>query len=241
MSTIQTERGMRIHYFQHVPFEGLGSIEQWGRANAHHLTATRFYENDPLPDVDHLDWLIVMGGPMGAYDERRYAWLVEEKRFIERAIKRDKVVIGICLGSQLIADVLGAKVYPNQVKEIGWFPIELTDAGKCSPLFSFLPKKLVVFHWHGDTFDLPPEAIHIARSEACHHQAFVVGQHVIGLQFHLESTPKSVENMIRNCPGELIEDRYVQNSDHILGQKKDFKYINGVMSELLARIQQGQS
>lgn len=232
---------MRIHYFQHVPFEGPGSIEPWVRANDHHLTVSRFYENDPLPDVDHLDWLIVLGGPMGTYDERRYAWLVEEKRFIERAIKRDKVVIGICLGSQLIADVLGARVYPNQVKEIGWFPIELTDAGQRSPLFSFLPKKLVVFHWHGDTFDLPPGAVHIARSEGCRHQAFVIGQYVIGLQFHLESTPESVENIIRNCPGELIEDRYVKNAGQMLGRKEDFEYINRAMGELLARVQQGQS
>jgi GMP synthase (glutamine-hydrolysing) len=202
------------------------------------LTATRFYENDPLPDVGHLDWLIVLGGPMGTYDERRYAWLVEEKRFIERAIQRGKVVIGICLGSQLIAHVLGARVYPNLVKEIGWFPIELTEAGQRSPLFSFLPKKPVVFHWHGDTFDLPPGAVHIARSEGCRHQAFVVGQHVIGLQFHLESTPESVESIIRNCPGELIEDRYFQNADQMLGRREDFEYINRAMDELLARLMQ---
>lgn len=228
---------MRIHYFQHVPFEGLGSIEPWGRTNCHHLTATKFYQNDPLPDVNNLDWLVVMGGPMGVYDENKYPWLVEEKRFIEQAIQRNKVVMGICLGAQLIAEVLGARVYPNQVKEIGWFPIELMEAGQHSPLFEFLPKKLDVFHWHGDTFDLPQDATHIAQSEGCLNQAFVYRERVIGLQFHLESTPEGVEDIIRNCSGELIEGRYIQSPYQMLGRKEDFGRINGIMREILARIQ----
>lgn len=232
---------MRIHYFQHVPFEGLGSIETWAGANRHPLTATRFYQSDPLPRIDDIDWLIVMGGPMGVYDEDQYAWLVAEKRLIEQAITRDQVVIGICLGAQLIADVLGARVYPNRVKEIGWFPIELTETGRRSPLFDFLPITLHVFHWHGDTFDLPPGAVHIAQSEACQHQAFVYRERVIGLQFHLESTPAGVEDMLRNCSGDLVAGRYIQSPQQMLQPRENFGRINEAMREILGRLQAKRS
>jgi GMP synthase (glutamine-hydrolysing) len=124
---------MRIHYFQHVPFEGLGSIEQWIRARGYHLTATKLYQNDPMSDMESVDWFIIMGGPMGVHDEDRLSWLKSEKRLIEKAIRQRKAVLGICLGAQLIAAVLGARVYPNRFKEIGWFPIELTEAGQRSP------------------------------------------------------------------------------------------------------------
>src|SRR3990172_6021504 len=139
---------MNIHYFQHVPFEGLGCIEGWAQALGHHLSATRFFENEPLPEIEAIDWLVVMGGPMGAGDEDKYSWLPLEKIFIEKAIGQAKVVIGVCLGAQLIADVLGAKVYPNEYKEIGWFPIQITDEGQISSLFGFLPSQFNVFHLH---------------------------------------------------------------------------------------------
>lgn len=117
---------MRIHYLQHVPFEGLASIEQWATTKDYILSATKFYNGDTLPSVDHLDWVIVMGGPMNIYENDKYPWLTWEKHFIEEAIKKNKIVIGICLGSQLIADVLGSKVYKGQEKEIGWYPIQVT-------------------------------------------------------------------------------------------------------------------
>jgi len=228
---------MRIHYFQHVPFEGLGSIERWIDARRYHLAATRLYQNEPLPETDSFDWLIVMGGPMGVHDEDRLPWLVGEKRLIEQAIRQGKVVLGICLGAQLIADVLGAKVYPNRFREIGWFPVDLTEAGQRSPLFGFLPKRLEVFHWHGDTFDLPSGAAHIARSEACTHQAFVYDERVIGLQFHLESTPKGVEDLILNCSGELVEGSYIQAPPRLRATSESFETINRFMHELLNRIE----
>ena len=158
---------MRIHYLQHVRFEGLGCIETWAQSEKHSLTGTHFFQNDPLPELGNLDWLIVMGGPMGVADEQKYPWLTTEKRFIEKAIRDGKTVLGICLGAQLIADVLGARVYSIQHKEIGWFPIELTDEGQRSSLLGFIPDQFDVFHWHGDTFDLPDGATHLARSEAC--------------------------------------------------------------------------
>jgi GMP synthase (glutamine-hydrolysing) len=227
---------MLIHYFQHVPFEGLGTIEQWIRARRYHFTVTRFYQSDPVPDIEGAYLLIVMGGPMGVHDEDRFPWLVMEKRFIEKAMSRGKAVLGICLGAQLIADVLGAEVYPNRTKEIGWFPIELTEAGRRSPLFGFLPGRLEVFHWHGDTFDLPAGAVHIARSEACTHQAFVYNERTIGLQFHLESTIEGVEALIENCSGKLADSRYIQAPSQLKAQPKAFRVINVAMDELLSKI-----
>jgi GMP synthase-like glutamine amidotransferase len=228
---------MRIHYFQHVPFEGLGSIEQWIRDRQYRLTGTRLYQGDPMPEMEGFDLLVIMGGPMGVHDEDRFPWLAMEKRFVEKAISRGKAVLGICLGAQLIADVLGTKVYPNRTKEIGWFPIELTEAGQRSPLFGFLPARLEVFHWHGDTFDLPAGSVHIARSEACTHQAFVYNERAIGLQFHLESTAEGVQALIENCSGELTNSRYIQAPSQLNAQPKAFSIINGAMDELLSRIE----
>jgi GMP synthase-like glutamine amidotransferase len=228
---------MRIHYFQHVPFEGLGSIEQWIGTRHYHLSATRLYQDEPLPKMDSFDWLIIMGGPMGVHDEDQLPWLVGEKKAIEGAIRQGKVVLGICLGAQLIADVLGARVYPNRFKEIGWFPIELTEAGERSPLFGFLPKRLEVFHWHGDTFDLPSGAMHIARSEACTHQAFVYEERVIGLQFHLESTPEGVEDLIQNCLEELVDGSYIQPPAQLRATPEAFSAINRTMQGLITRME----
>lgn len=229
---------MRINCFQHVPFEGLGTIEKWIRARRYHLADTKLYKNEPMPDMESYDWFIIMGGPMGVHDEDRFPWLKSEKYLIEKAIRKGKTVLGICLGAQLIADVLGARVYPNRVKEIGWFPIELTEAGQRSPLFGFLPERLEVFQWHGDTFDLPTGAIHIARSEACLHQAFVYDERVIGLQFHLESTPKGLEALIENCSRELVKGSYVQTPSQLMAHPKAFRIINRAMDELLSRIEQ---
>jgi GMP synthase (glutamine-hydrolysing) len=229
---------MRINYLQHVPFEGLGSIEQWIHARQFHLTATRLYQDDRLPKVDGIDWLIVMGGPMGVHDEDKFPWLMSEKRIIEGAIRQGKVVIGICLGAQLIADVLGARVYPNRFKEIGWHPIELTESGQHSPLFGFLPRRLNVFHWHGDTFALPVDAVHIARSEACQHQAFVYDERVVGLQFHMESTPGGIDALMRNCSEELVDGRYIQAASQLVAAPEAFSTINCFMDGLLTRIEQ---
>lgn len=224
---------MRIHYLQHVSFEGLASIEGWVINQNYSLSATRFYNNEPLPSVQDIDWLIVMGGPMNIYEDDKYPWLTDEKRFIEQAIQQNKTVIGICLGSQLIADVLGAKIYQGEHKEIGWFPIEMTNKAKESIVFNSLPQNLTVFHWHGDTFDLPEGSIHLARSEGCQNQAFVYNHKVLGLQFHLESTKDSVHQIIDNCADELIGEKYIQNAEEILLRDNDFNTINGTMSTVL--------
>lgn len=227
---------MQIHYLQHVPFEKLGSIEPWSRTHGYSLSATKFYQGDPLPEMKSIDWLIVMGGPMNIYEEDKYPWLVQEKKLIEQAIKERKVVIGICLGAQLIADVLGAKIFQNQYKEIGWFPIYLTDKAKESPLFNFLPQKLNVFHWHGDTFDLPAGAAQVAQSEACHNQAFIYNGKVLALQFHLEVMLENVQQIIAYCGNEISEGKYIQKPKEMLAQEKDFRKIQEAMEGILDRL-----
>ncbi len=224
---------MRIHYLQHVPFEGLASIEQWVTQQGNIISATKFYNGDSLPPVDDLDWVIVMGGPMNIYEDDKYPWLHSEKHFIETAIEKNKVVIGICLGSQIIADVLGSKVYKGQEKEIGWYPITITPEAQDYPVFAAIPQSMNVFHWHGDTFDLPSGAVRLAYSEACANQAFIYGDKVLGLQFHLESTKESVHQIIENCASELVAGKYIQKPEEMLVRDDDFRKINYLMCKIL--------
>jgi GMP synthase (glutamine-hydrolysing) len=227
---------MNIHYLQHVPFEGLGSIEDWVRRGGHTLSVTRFYDGDPLPAAETLDLLVVMGGPMNIYEEASYPWLVGEKRFIEQVIAAGRRTLGICLGAQLIADALGAKVYANTDKEIGWFPVETTEAASGNSLFATFPQQLDAFHWHGDTFDIPAGALHVARSAGCANQAFVYDERVVGLQFHLETTPVSAQQIIAHSAGEIVEGRYIQTPQVMLADTRRFDTINLAMQELLGRL-----
>jgi GMP synthase-like glutamine amidotransferase len=178
---------MRAHYLQHVPFEGLGSIAPWLNDNDYETTSTGFFQSTELPDPDAIDVLIVMGGSMSANDERLFPWLVAEKAFLRHFIQSGKPLLGICLGAQLIASALGARLFSNRFKEIGWFPVHRVEAADVNA-FSF-PAATEVFHWHGETFDLPQGARLIGANDACRHQAFQVGDSVIGFQFHLETTP----------------------------------------------------
>lgn len=228
---------MRAHYLQHVPFEGLGSIEAWLHSAGYEITSTQLYETIQFPSLERVDLIVVMGGPMSVNDEDEYPWLSQEKVFIRNAIDLGKPVLGICLGAQLIANAMGAKIYQNSVKEIGWFPVHSTTIDSAS-LYNF-PSSTKVFHWHGETFDLPPEATLIASSEGCKNQAFQIGKSVIGLQFHLETTPESAKDIVSNCRDELIPSQYVQTEEEILSVKPEsYNSINQLMSNVLTFIQQ---
>jgi GMP synthase-like glutamine amidotransferase len=207
---------MRIHSLQHVPFEGLANIESWASRSGHTATASRLFSGDRLPDLEDFELLVILGGPMGANDELKFRWMKGEKLFIESAIRKGKKVLGICLGAQLIAAALGAKVYPNAQKEIGWYPLELDPQNiRHSPL-NVLPPHAMVFHWHGDTFDLPPGALHLARSRACENQAFSVGENVIGLQFHLELAMPHIETLLRHAASDMTPGDFVMGGEEIL-------------------------
>lgn len=224
---------MRIHYLQHVPFEGLGSIETALQARHATITVTRLYEQQALPAQEHFDLLIVMGGPMSINDETIHPWLVAEKAFIRASIEAGKPVLGICLGAQLIASCCGATVYPNADKEIGWFPIE-PQATDDASTFVFR-QALPVFHWHGETFTLPADARLLASSVACRHQAFqLAGKPVIGLQCHLETTPDSLQALVSHCGDELVPAPYIQSKATLLATPASyFQRINQQMVEVL--------
>ncbi len=224
---------MRIHYLQHVPFEGLGSIEPALVAKGHQLSCTHIYNNQSLPPVNDIDWLIIMGGSMGVNDVDKYPWLREEKRFIKEAIFSEKIVLGICLGAQLIADSLGARVYKNNYREIGWFGIDRLPGADKTILNTVLPKQVEAFHWHGDTFDIPSGASAIFESEACKNQGFILHDRVLALQFHLETTPASAVALIENCRNELDGSRYVQSTEEIIADARRFLTINKMMRSVL--------
>ena len=207
---------MRLQVLQHVPFEGPAKIEEWAAKAGHPVGLTRLYAHEALPGMDTFDMLVVMGGPMGAHDDAQFRWMKGEKLFIELAIQRGKKVLGVCLGAQLIAGILGAKVYPNPQKEIGWFPIELDPPNVRHHPLNVLPQRVTVFHWHGDTFDLPECATHLARSRACENQAFAVGKNVIGLQFHLEMGMSHIESLLRHASTDLAAGEFVMAPEEML-------------------------
>ncbi len=242
---------LHIHALYHVDFEKLGYIEQWAQAHGHSVSITTLYHQDSLPEHDRYDWLIVMGGPMGIHDEAAFPWLIEEKQYIKQAIDAGKTVIGICLGAQLIAHCLGAKVAPSGIKEIGWMPIELTEAGKQHPLLQDLPTQAFnVFHWHGDGFDLPKGAIAIAQSKFWHNQGFIYQNEthqalktwVMGWQCHFEVMQYSMSDMIKFGSDYLNESRLchpdsVQSPEDILVQGE--RYIadnNAWLASMLDRL-----
>jgi len=204
---------MKLHFLQHVPFEDIAHIKNWADRRSITVSRTALYSGDQFPFIDDFDILVVMGGPMNIYEHQKFPWLTPEKIFIEKAISAYKPVLGICLGAQLIADVAGAKIYPNQYKEIGFFDIKRMTQDGNSDLFNSILETFCAFHWHGETFDLPAGAIHLAQSQTCKNQAFQLGDRVLGMQFHLESTPDSIDKLIQNCSNELADAPYIQPSE----------------------------
>ena len=228
---------MRIHYLQHVPFEDPANILDWAKNKGAKLSKTLLYKDEKLPNVDSFDWLVVMGGPMSTDEESKYPWLKREKSFILDAIDNDKVVLGICLGAQLIADVLGAKVYKNRFPEVGWHQVTLAPATKRSKIFSTLPPHFMAFHWHSDTFDIPIGGLWLAESEGCKNQAFEYRGKVMGLQFHLESTTGSITKLIDNCGEDIVDSKYIDSSEDILNAKDNVNQINERMNTILNNIE----
>ena len=229
---------MHIHWLQHVSFEGPGSVADWARLRGHTLSSTRLWANEPLPSQATADWIVVLGGPMNIYEHDRHPWLETEKRWLREAIDAGQTVLGICLGAQLIADVLGGRVTRNAEREIGWFPVRRIPHGAPPSLLEGLPPEFEALHWHGDTFALPPGAVPIARSEACEQQGFVWRERVVGLQFHLETTPESAAALVEHCRTDLTPGRFVQSETEIRSPADRFRRLNALMARLLDNLGQ---
>lgn len=223
---------MRVHWLQHAEHEELGCIAPWLAARDHRVRRTRLHDGDPPPAPDEFDWLIVMGGPMNIYEHDRYPWLIHEKKLIRDACVTDKKVLGICLGAQLLADVLGGRTTRNRHEEIGFFDVALTDEGSRNRLFADLPPSFPAFHWHADTFALPSGAGNLLKSDACVNQAFAAGQS-LGLQFHLEVTYADAQRWLAvDAPATA---RYVQPAAEILRDPERFAQNNRWMERILER------
>ena len=194
---------MNILVFKHVPFEGPAAIADWAGSRGHTISSVDAYAGTELAMPDSYDMLVVMGGPMNIYEEDKYPWLVAEKAAIRAAIDAGKYVVGVCLGAQLIADVLDAPVIKGKETEIGWFEINRT--AECPDGFP-LPDSLRVYHWHGETFHLPEGAVHIASGEACTNQGFLYDGRVLALQCHLETTRESMNALIEACEEDIHSD-----------------------------------
>lgn len=165
---------------------------------------------------------------MGIFDYNDYPWLTDEKEFIETAIDEEKTVVGICLGAQLMADVLGADVHPGPEKEIGWFPITRSPEAP-----DLIPEKLTVFHWHGDTFEIPEDAIPLATSEPGINQGFIYNGTAVALQFHMEITGYGIEALIQECGNELKDSSYIQSAEAMKDGLPNIGTVNAAMKGLL--------
>lgn len=202
---------MRWHCLQHASFEGPAHLDSWVKSRGHLLGRTEVWAGGRFPTLDEFDGLFVLGGPMNVYEEGRHPWLAAEKTFIAEIVSAGKPILGICLGAQLLAVVLDGAVAANPRSEIGWFPVELTREGREAPLFREFPAEFPAFHWHRDRFSIPPGAVHVASTETCAEQAFVYGDRVVGVQFHLESTEESVASLIKHCGSEITHAPNLQN------------------------------
>jgi GMP synthase-like glutamine amidotransferase len=207
---------MRIAAIQHEEFEDPAHLLVWAGDRRHSVERIRVYENAHFPPLDSFDWLWIMGGAMGVHDTDVYSWLVDEKIFIRKAVDSKKRILGICLGAQLLAEVLGARVFPNTHMEIGWFPVRLLPEARKAPLFAETKESFSAFHWHNDAFDLPRGAVPFAESDACACQGFFFGDNVLALQFHPEATVESVRPLAETFGDELPDGPFIQKRHELL-------------------------
>ncbi len=192
---------MNVLIIKNIASEGPGTIEDYLRAIKAPYKIIDLWDNKKAPDLSDFSHLVVMGGPMAVYEMEKYAFLKEEALLIERAIKSNLHVLGICLGAQMIAHVLGAKVYPGMTREIGWYQVKLTEEGLKDQVMSQLlteDRKATIFQWHGDTFDIPDGTVRLASSELFENQAFRFSNGVYALQFHIEVTPDIIREWFKD-------------------------------------------
>jgi len=224
---------IRMVVLQHVEFEGPAAIADWAADRRVPVRVCHLGHNGILPSIYDFDMLTVMGGPMNANDQAQLDWLGPEIALVREAIAADKTVFGVCLGAQMIAKAMGARVYPGNAKEIGWFPVERMGA---HPLFDGLPDSFTPLHWHGETFDLPHGAKLLAKSKITVNQAFAVGQRVLGLQFHMEATEDSVRMLVKAAAHEVGCGPFEQQPGIILANLGQCARLRPLLETVLDRL-----
>ena len=226
---------MRLHLLEHDDLDFSNTnIFMWAEKKGCDIEQTYVCNHEKLPDFCDFDWLLVMRGAPHAWEEEVNPWLPDEKAFIAEAVKRDKMILGICFGAQLVAAALGGRVFPNEQKEIGWYEVNLTPEGKKSFLFASVQKTFVTFHWHGDHFSLPPGCTRLAYSEPTLNQAFIcINRPIASVQFHPEFTRDMIRYFSKESSEDWIPDRYVGGKEVVLQQTEDIRHTYWLMEALL--------
>jgi GMP synthase (glutamine-hydrolysing) len=216
----------RVLLLQHESFEAFGTLDPLLKKEGIRIRYVNFERTpEAMPGLDGYDGLILMGGYMGVYESHIYPHLQVEMRLIEQALKRGMPILGICLGSQILAHVLGAEVRKHTEREMGWNEVRLTEAGEKDPIFSHFGKREVLFQSHGDTFDIPKSSEHLAFSEVCHGQAFRYGENVYGFQFHIEIDRPTIghwlempenQEIFKGSEGRFVPEAILQDTDKYL-------------------------
>lgn len=223
---------MRFHCLIHSDLGGDIHLPHWAASRGHDWTLVPVHRSAPPPEPQAQNALAILGGPMSVWEEGRHPWLKAEKRLIEDFLRAGQPVLGICLGAQLLAEVLGARVYPGAQREIGWLPVRRVPEAAAHALGAQLPEHFHTFLWHGDTFDLPSGAAHLARSEAVPHQAFACGS-ALALQFHLEARTDWVRRLVERDAAQMTPERHVQSAETVLTRSNRFYPENNALLDRL--------
>ncbi|MCK4934538.1 MAG: homoserine O-succinyltransferase [Simkaniaceae bacterium] len=222
---------MNVLFILHAEWEMPGVIETWAREREFSVSFCRPFQGEKIPSASNFDWFILMGGPQSALNIEQLPYLQAEKELVKDAIFQNKFLLGFCLGAQIIGEAFGASAERSPHREVGIFPITLTEAGVADPLFEGFPKEFSVVHWHADMPGISRDAQILATSEGCPRQVIRYSEKAYGFQCHLEPTLEIMQNMTLQCAGDLIPDKYIQSKEEML--QADYSTINEYMRKFL--------
>lgn len=232
---------MKFYCLQHVAFEGPALIADWAQQQGHELQILRADLISDWPHIAPNEGIIVLGGPMSVHDTETLPWLVAEKAWLKAALAQGNRCLGLCLGAQLLAEILGGQVRPNELTEIGWFDIELTPLAQTLPGLATMPSLVPILHWHGETFSLPDGAELLASSLACMNQGFLWQRQVLAWQCHPEATRVWLQALVTACADELVTGKtFVQSKAELLANAAPFELWSAGLFELLTAFFTGQ-